>query len=101
MRWKRRWPQSSTRHQPFPLVNRAEPRPLFISRTFRVTEQGPGNEEGSVSDIRIGISGRRYGPWRKDFYPKDAPYDARCLLQKLSLDHELMTEPGVVPEVAL
>jgi uncharacterized protein YecE (DUF72 family) len=24
----------------------------------------------SVSDIRIGISGWRYGPWRKDFYPK-------------------------------
>lgn len=30
-----------------------------------------------------------------------APYDARRLLQKLSLDHELMTEPGVVPEVTL
>ena len=30
-----------------------------------------------------------------------APYDARRLLQKLSLDHELMTEPGVLPEVAL
>lgn len=30
-----------------------------------------------------------------------APYDARRLLQKLSLDHELMTEPGVVPEGAL
>ncbi|MNC16751.1 hypothetical protein D3C75_646120 [compost metagenome] len=135
--WKRHGPQSSTRHPPFPLVNRAEPWPLFTSRTFRVTEQGPGNEEGSVSDIRIGICGWRYGPWRKDFYPKGLPQDdelafasravntfdeagfARFLellphsdvelyssgytaqALRRSLDHELMSEPGVVPEVAL
>ena len=28
-----------------------------------------------MSDIRIGISGWRYGPWRKDFYPKGLPQD--------------------------
>jgi len=28
-----------------------------------------------VSDIRIGISGWRYGPWRKDFYPKGLRQD--------------------------
>ena len=26
-----------------------------------------------MSDIRIGISGWRYGPWRGDFYPKGLP----------------------------
>lgn len=30
----------------------------------------------SVSDIRIGISGWRYGPWRKDFYPKGLRQDS-------------------------
>ncbi len=30
-----------------------------------------------------------------------APYDARRLLEKLHLDHDLMTEPGVAPEVEL
>lgn len=30
-----------------------------------------------------------------------APYDARRLLEKLHLDHHLMTEPGVEPEVDL
>jgi len=29
-----------------------------------------------VSEIRIGISGWRYGPWRKDFYPKGLPQDS-------------------------
>lgn len=28
-----------------------------------------------MSDIRIGISGWRYGPWRKDFYPKGLKQD--------------------------
>ncbi|MBF8757213.1 DUF72 domain-containing protein [Pseudomonas guariconensis] len=28
-----------------------------------------------MSDIRIGISGWRYGPWRKDFYPKGLRQD--------------------------
>lgn len=28
-----------------------------------------------MSDIRIGISGWRYGPWRKDFYPEGLPQD--------------------------
>jgi uncharacterized protein YecE (DUF72 family) len=28
-----------------------------------------------VSEIRIGISGWRYGPWRKDFYPKGLRQD--------------------------
>ncbi|MGE8323190.1 MAG: DUF72 domain-containing protein, partial [Pseudomonas sp.] len=28
-----------------------------------------------MSDIRIGISGWRYSPWRKDFYPKGLPQD--------------------------
>jgi len=28
-----------------------------------------------VSEVRIGISGWRYGPWRKDFYPKGLPQD--------------------------
>ncbi|GLO51949.1 hypothetical protein PPUN110474_33500 [Pseudomonas putida] len=90
-----------------------------------------------MSDIRIGICGWRYGPWRKDFYPKGLPQDdelafasravntfdearfARFLellphsdvelyssgytaqALRRSLDHELMSEPGVVPEVAL
>lgn len=26
-----------------------------------------------MSQIRIGISGWRYGPWRKDFYPEGLP----------------------------
>ncbi|QCI12499.1 DUF72 domain-containing protein [Pseudomonas putida] len=30
-----------------------------------------------------------------------APYDARRLLEKLDLDHDLLTEPGALPEVAL
>lgn len=30
-----------------------------------------------------------------------APYDARRLLEKMHLDHELMTEPGAEPEVEL
>ncbi|MBF8774948.1 DUF72 domain-containing protein [Pseudomonas fulva] len=30
-----------------------------------------------------------------------APYDARRLLEKMHLDHELMTEPGAEPEVKL
>ena len=30
-----------------------------------------------------------------------APYDARRLLEKLHLDHDLMTEPGVEPQVQL
>ncbi len=29
-----------------------------------------------MSDIRIGISGWRYGPWRKDFYPKGLHQDS-------------------------
>jgi len=29
-----------------------------------------------VSEIRIGISGWRYGPWRKDFYPKGLRQDS-------------------------
>jgi uncharacterized protein YecE (DUF72 family) len=28
-----------------------------------------------VSEIRIGISGWRYGPWRKDFYPEGLRQD--------------------------
>lgn len=28
-----------------------------------------------MSEVRIGISGWRYGPWRKDFYPKGLPQD--------------------------
>lgn len=77
-----------------------------------------------MSEIRIGISGWRYAPWRKGFYPKGlrqddelafasravycyfdndqkvhAPYDARRLLGKLGLDGDLATEPGVPPEV--
>ncbi|MEW5665862.1 DUF72 domain-containing protein [Pseudomonas putida] len=59
----------------FPLVKRCEPSPAFAGRTFRATEQGTGSEDGSVSDIRIGISGWRYGPWRKDFYPKGLRQD--------------------------
>jgi len=41
-----------------------------------VTCNGAGYEENSVSDIRIGISGWRYGPWRKDFYPKGLRQDS-------------------------
>ena len=40
-----------------------------------------------MSEIRIGISGWRYGPWRKDFYPKG-----------LRQDDELVTEPGIEPQ---
>lgn len=29
-----------------------------------------------MSEIRIGISGWRYGPWRKDFYPEGLPQDS-------------------------
>lgn len=59
-----------------------------------------------MSEIRIGISGWRYRPWRKDFYPKGlrpdkvhTPYDARRLLEKLKLDYDQLTETGVEPEV--
>jgi hypothetical protein len=30
-----------------------------------------------------------------------APFDARRLLEKLKLDYDLITEPGVTPEVQL
>jgi len=33
-----------------------------------------------VSEIRIGISGWRYGPWRKDFYPQGLPQDSELAI---------------------
>lgn len=72
-----------------------------------------------MSEIRIGISGWRYGPCRKDFYPsglchddelafasqannsieiKRVLYNSHHLLAKLVFDGELVTEPGVAPQ---
>nr|WP_232109406.1 DUF72 domain-containing protein [Pseudomonas juntendi] len=57
------------------MITSGEPLALCASRNTTVTEQGTGDEDDGVSDIRIGISGWRYGPWRKDFYPKGLRQD--------------------------
>src|SRR3954469_7028461 len=41
-----------------------------------------------MGDIRIGISGWRYGPWRGVFYPKDLP-------QRLELDYASRALPTI------
>ncbi|MGN8248245.1 DUF72 domain-containing protein [Pseudomonas sp. SMV7] len=66
------------------------------------------SEGGQASDAELIVPGPPPDAGSRDVYcyfdndqKVHAPYDARRLLEKLHLDHHLMTEPGVEPEVDL
>jgi len=66
------------------------------------------SEGGQAEDAQLVVPGAAPRRASRDVYcyfdndqKVHAPYDARRLLEKLDLDHDLLTEPGALPEVAL
>ncbi|WP_095064471.1 DUF72 domain-containing protein [Pseudomonas sp. Irchel s3f19] len=66
------------------------------------------SQGGQVEDAQLIVPGAPPQRASRDIYcyfdndqKVHAPYDARRLLEKLKLDYDLVTEPGVAPEVEL